>query len=78
MSVSAIEMREAKIEWLLRPLKWAGHICWFGAIMVLFMWFDRSITAETIAIVATAALFVTFGLIFWSSIRIARAARGQY
>lgn len=78
MSVSAIETREAKIELLLRPLKWAGHICWFGAMMALFMWFDRSISAETIAVVATAALCVTFGLVFWSLIRITKAARGQY
>lgn len=77
MSVSAVETRETKLKWLLRPLEWAGHVCWFGAILSAFMWFDRTITAETIAVIATATLFITFGLIFWSSIRIARAARGQ-
>lgn len=77
MSVSAIETRETKLTWLLSPLGSAGKVCLFGALVTGFMWFDENVTTETIAIVATATLFVTFGLIFWSSIRIARAARGQ-
>ena len=78
MSVSAFETRETKLKWLLQPLQWASTICFWGALMAGFMWFDGNVSTETIAIVASASLFVTFGLIFWSSIRIARAARGQY
>lgn len=78
MSVSAIETRETKLKRLLRPLDSAGQVCLFGTLMTGFMWFDGDVSAETIAIVATATLFVTFALIFWSSVRITRAARGQY
>ena len=78
MSISAFETRETKLKWLMQPLQSAIMVCFWGALVAGFMWFDENVSTETIAIVATAALFVTFGLVFWSSIRIARAARGRY
>lgn len=78
MSVSAVETRETKLKWLLRPLDWAGLVCAWGALVSAFMWFDSDVSAETIAIVATAALFVTLGLLVWAGVRTTKAARGQY
>jgi len=74
----AYEDREAKEKWLLRPLRWASEACLFGALVTGFMWYDGAVSIETIAVIATGALFVTFGLIFWSTIRITKAARGRY
>jgi hypothetical protein len=78
MSVSAVETREEKLNWLLRPLNWASTVCFYGAAMSGLMWFDGNVSTETIAIVATTALFVTLGLLLWSAVRTTRAARGQY
>lgn len=78
MSVSAVETRETKLKWLLRPLNQASIVCFWGAMMAGFMWFDSNVSTETIAIVATAALFVTLGLLVWAGVRTTKAARGQY
>lgn len=78
MSISVIETRETKLKWLLRPLNWASAVCFWGAMMAVFIWFDDNMNTETLAIVATAALFVTLGLLIWAGVRTTRAARGQY
>lgn len=77
MSVSAFETREAKLMWLLRPIEWASCVCFWGSLVSASMWFYGDISTETIATIATATLFVTLGLIFWSIVRVGKAARGR-
>jgi hypothetical protein len=78
MTDLAAETREDRLKWLLRPLNWASTVCCYGALMSGMMWFDSNVSVETIAIVATGALFITFGLLFWVTVRTTRSARGQY
>lgn len=82
MSVSAVDEREEKLKWLVRPINWASHVAMFAllvfAMPVLFEpgFLERNVSM--IAYGAITAIAVIFALLFWGMIRVMRVARGQY
>ena len=78
MSVSAVEFREEKLSWLLRPIGWASHICSYGTLLSALMWINGDVSIEVIVGASIAALAITAGLLIWGIARVQNAVRGRY
>lgn len=76
MSISAIDTRETKLKWLLRPADWASSIALFGGPMAAAMLYG-GVDHWTVMAVAIGANVVNSGLLLWGIVRVSNAARGR-
>lgn len=74
--------RDEKMEWFLRPLKWAYQCATCGSIFAGLIWFNADVDASISVWIALAALLGTAGLIAWGIRRVhsvvQQVARGRY
>ena len=80
MSISAIDTREEKEQWLIRPIYWGYISSFLGGFMTLCMWLS-GVDVVTVLIIAIGANIYSTGMLLWGMhriIQIARAARGRY
>lgn len=78
MSVSALDTREDKLKWLLRPTQWASSLSFFGAIFGFVFWHYGIYSAETLVIALGAALGVNAVLLFWAVARVSNVVRRNF
>lgn len=78
MSTIAIETRQQKEKWLLRPVAIAGSIAWFAGIFGFVYYYFGIYSHETLILMLIAALAVNAGLLIWGVARIQNAIRGRY
>lgn len=75
MSVAAVDEKERKLKWLLRPVEWAGHVATIGGLTCLVMLTDDAIEWSMIAILASGSLVACSVLLVWGVRRITDVAR---
>lgn len=78
MSVSALDTREDKLKWLLRPAQWASSLSFFGAIFGFVYWYYGVYSAETVVIALSGALGVNAALLIWTVGRISNIVRRTF
>jgi hypothetical protein len=77
VSIVCYEEREKKLDELIRPTQRAGEIAVIVGGGCVLMMLDKSVSWDTIAIVATSGLIVAGGFFLWGLKRITNAARGR-
>jgi hypothetical protein len=77
MSLVDYEEREERLDALTKPMRWAGETALIVGAGCLLMMSDKSVSWETVAIVATGGLIVSSGFFLWGYARIMNAARGR-
>jgi hypothetical protein len=77
MSLVDYEEREERLDALTKPMRWAGETALIVGAGCLLMMSDKSVSWDTIAIVATGGLIVAGGFFLWGLKRIKNAARGR-
>lgn len=78
MSVSALDTREDKLKWLLRPAEWASTLSFFGAIFGFVFWYFGIYSAETLVIALCAALCANAVLLIWAVGRVSNVVRRNF
>jgi hypothetical protein len=75
MSTVALETRQEKEKWLLRPTSIAGFIAWCAAIFGFVYYYFDMLSHETIIVLLVAALAVNAVLLIWGIARIQNVIR---
>lgn len=78
MSTIALDTRQQKEKWLLRPISWAGHLAWVFAVFGFVYYYFEIYGHETVVPMLIGALAATSVLLIWGLARIQNAIRGRY
>lgn len=70
MSMAETMTREDKEKWLLRPLQWAWQTCIAAVIFIALIGHDGKADAQSLLVIASAALAVVTCLLLWGIMRI--------
>lgn len=77
MSMVDYGERQTRLDALTKPMRWAGETALIVGAGCVLMMSDKSVSWETVAIVATGGLVVSGGFFLWGYARIMSAARGR-
>jgi len=75
MAVAALETREDKLKWLMRPVNWASSLSFISAFFGGVHWYYGFFDANEIVVALCVALGVNSALLFWAIARMTTAAR---
>jgi hypothetical protein len=77
MSMAETVTRDDKINWLLRPLRWAQGLCSCTAITAFGLWHDGKVNTPYLMESLILAMIVASALMIWGLARVAKVAKGR-
>ena len=77
MAVAALETREDKLKWLMRPFHWAANACLYMVVVSFGLWYDDASSGKALFPLLGAGFVVILGLLIWGLARMSNAANGR-